>query len=106
VQGYINTQNNSQWGSQNPHLTHKVPLHPVEVGVIRASSARRTVGPVISTETINYERYVQVVLGQFFPELTEEERLYGWFQQDSATADTARISIYASFFRCLRGHNY
>jgi hypothetical protein len=37
-------------------------------------------------ETINCERYVQVILGQFFPELTEEERLYGWFQQDSATA--------------------
>jgi hypothetical protein len=31
-------------------------------------------------------KYMEVILGQFFPELTEEERLYGWFQQDSATA--------------------
>jgi hypothetical protein len=30
-----------------------------------------------------------------FPELTEEERLYGWFQQDSATAHSARISMQA-----------
>jgi hypothetical protein len=39
--------------------------------------------------------YVQVILGQFFPELTEEETLYGWFQQDSATAHTAGMSTQA-----------
>jgi hypothetical protein len=43
-------------------------------------------------ETINCERYVQVILGQLFPQLTEEEGFYGWFQQDSATAHTARMS--------------
>jgi hypothetical protein len=43
-------------------------------------------------ETINCERYVQAILGQFFSDLTEEERLYGRFQQDSATANTARVS--------------
>jgi hypothetical protein len=30
-----------------------------------------------------------------FPELTEEERLYGWLQKDSATAHTARMSMQA-----------
>jgi hypothetical protein len=25
------------------------------------------------------KRYLQVILGHFFPELTEEEILYGWF---------------------------
>jgi hypothetical protein len=45
--------------------------------------------------TINCERYVQVILVQFFPELTEEERLYGWFQQDSATAHIACMSMQA-----------
>jgi hypothetical protein len=44
---------------------------------------------------VNCERYVQVVLGQFFSELTEEERLCGLFQQDSATAHTARMSMQA-----------
>jgi hypothetical protein len=29
LQRYINTQNNRYWSSQNPHLTHKVPLPPV-----------------------------------------------------------------------------
>jgi hypothetical protein len=46
MQGYINTQNNRYWSSQNPHLTHEVPLHPVKVGVWCAVSARRIVVPV------------------------------------------------------------
>jgi hypothetical protein len=48
-------------------------------------------------ETINCERYVQVILGQFFPEVTEEKGLYGWFQQDSTTAHTAPMSMQALF---------
>jgi hypothetical protein len=46
-------------------------------------------------ETLNCERYVQVTLGQFSPQLTEEERLYGCFQQDLATSHTARIPMQA-----------
>jgi hypothetical protein len=66
----------------------------VKVGVWCAVSARRIVGPVMFfNETINCERYVQVILGQLFSELTDEERLYGWFQQDSATAHTARTCM-------------
>jgi hypothetical protein len=67
----------------------------VKVGVWSALSARRIVGPVFFKKTVNCERYIQVILGQFFPELTEEERLYVWFQQDSATAHTVRISMQA-----------
>jgi hypothetical protein len=33
LQGYLYTQNNRNWVSQNPHLTHIVLLHPVKVGV-------------------------------------------------------------------------
>jgi hypothetical protein len=46
-------------------------------------------------ETINCEKYVHAILGQFFLELREEERLYGWLQQDSATAHTARMYMQA-----------
>jgi hypothetical protein len=92
LQGYINTQKNNYWSSQNPHLTHKVPLHPAKVGVWCILSARKIVGPVFFNETINCERYVQATLRQFFSELTEEERLCGWFQQDSATAHTAHVN--------------
>jgi hypothetical protein len=47
----------------------------VKVGVWCAVSARRIVGPVIFNETNNCEGYVQVILRQFLPELTAEERL-------------------------------
>jgi hypothetical protein len=46
LQGYVNTQNNRYLSSQNPHLTHEVPFHPVRVGVCFVASARRIVGPV------------------------------------------------------------
>jgi hypothetical protein len=76
LQGYINTQNNRCWSSQNSHLTHEILLHPVKVGVGYALNAR-IVGPVLFNETINCERYVQVIFGHIVSELTEEERLYG-----------------------------
>jgi hypothetical protein len=58
-----------------------------------AVNARSIVGPVfLFNGTINCERYVQSILGHFFPELAEEEEgLCGWFQQDLATSHTARI---------------
>jgi hypothetical protein len=42
-------------------------------------------------EKINCEGYARVILEQFFPHLTEKERLYGWVQQDSVTAHSARV---------------
>jgi hypothetical protein len=45
----------------------------VKVGVWCALSARRIVGPVFFNETINCERYIGVILRQFFSELTEED---------------------------------
>jgi hypothetical protein len=35
------------------------------------------------------------ILSPFFAELTEEERLFGVFQLDSATAHTANVSLEA-----------
>jgi hypothetical protein len=64
-QGYINTQSNHYWSSQNPHPTHEVPLHPAKVGVWCAESARRIVLPLFLNETINCERYL-LVHGQHF----------------------------------------
>jgi hypothetical protein len=52
----------------------------------------RIVGPVFFNETSNCKRYIQVIPGKFFPELTEEERHYGWFQQDSAAAAMQALS--------------
>jgi hypothetical protein len=64
LQGYINTQNNRYWSSQNPHLTHEVQPHLVKVGVWCAVSPRIAV-PVFFNETINCERYLRAE-GQHF----------------------------------------
>jgi hypothetical protein len=101
LQKYSNTQNSRYWISQNPHLL----LHPVKVGVWCAVSARKIVAPKFSNETITCKRYAQVILGKLFPDLKEEEILYGWFQQDLSPAHTARSYVYASFVRCFRGQN-
>jgi hypothetical protein len=90
---YKNKQNNHYWNSQHPHLIQEVQLHPMKAGVWSAVRARRIAGRALFNETINCERYEQDILGKSFPELTAEERLYGWFQQDSATAHTARMSM-------------
>jgi hypothetical protein len=88
-------QNNYNWSSQKPHLIHEVLFRPVKFRVWCAVSARMIVGPVFFNETIHCERYVLLILWQFSPELTEEERLYGWFQQDLATAHTAHMFMQA-----------
>jgi hypothetical protein len=95
LQGYINMKNNRSWNSQNPHLTHEVWLHPGKLGVWHAVRARRIAQSAFFNGTINCEKYVQVTLVQFFPELTEEESFYGWFQQVSATAHIACLSMQA-----------
>jgi hypothetical protein len=62
LQGYTNKQNNRYWSSQNPHLTHELPLHPLKVGVSCAVSARRTVGPMLFNETVDCERHSRAIL--------------------------------------------
>jgi hypothetical protein len=69
----------------------------VKFGVWCIVCARRIAGPIFCNETINFERYLQVILGQFFALLTVGKILYGWLQQDSATAQTARIFMQTLF---------
>jgi hypothetical protein len=59
LQGYINTQNNQYWDSQNPHQSHEVPFHPMKVGVWCAVSARISLA-VFFNKTINCKRYLLV----------------------------------------------
>jgi hypothetical protein len=57
-------------------------------------NARRIIGLIFYDDTVNTARYVNNILSPFFAKLTEE-RLYGIFQQDSATVHTAHISLEA-----------
>jgi hypothetical protein len=68
-------------------------LHSVKAGVWYAVNAGSMVVAVSFNETDNCKIYVWAICRQLFPELTEEERLYGWFQQDLSTAHTAHIYL-------------
>jgi hypothetical protein len=57
-------------------------------------NARRVIGPIIYDDIVNAVRYVNNILLPVIAELTEEERLYGVFQQDS-TAHMAHVSLEA-----------
>jgi hypothetical protein len=45
---------------------------------------------------LNWERYVNMILNRVLPEITQEERLSCFFQQDSAAAHTAGNSVAAA----------
>ena len=53
------------------------------------------IGPIFFENIITSERYIHNILEPFFDQLTEQEKQQGWFQQDGATAHTARVSMAA-----------
>ena len=50
-------------------------------------------GPILFNNAVNSQVYVTELLQSFKAQLMEEEREYAFFQQDGATAHTARFSI-------------
>jgi hypothetical protein len=66
------------------------PLHSVKIGVWCVISRKRIIGPLFFDETINAERY-QNLLTQFIALLEENERDC-WLQQDGATPHTANTT--------------
>lgn len=93
LSGHVNSQNVRMWSTENPHIVQEVPLHPIKIGVWCAVSARRIIGPVFFEGRVNSDFYVRTMLRPFLNELTQEEKDYGYFQQDGATAHTAHNSI-------------
>lgn len=91
LSGYVNSQNNRYWSSENPNVFHETPLHSRKVGVWCAISRKRIVGPIFFTETITAERYQDIIM-QFVALLEADER-HCWLQQDGATAHTANSTM-------------
>jgi hypothetical protein len=65
------------------------------VGVWCAVSPWRIIGPLFFHDTVNSNCYINDILNPFFIQLTAEERPYGYFQQDNATAHTATATMAA-----------
>jgi hypothetical protein len=61
------------WSPFNLHLTHEVSLHDVKDGMCCAMNAKQIIGPIFYVEIINFDRYVRLILTEFFAELTETD---------------------------------
>ena len=89
--GYVNKQNNRIWSSDNPHMTHEMPLHDQKLGVWVAMSRKRII-VLFFNEIVNGDIYRNQLLKPFFKKLTSDEKDTGWFQQDGATCHTANLT--------------
>lgn len=93
LNGYINSQNYRTWASENPHILREHCIHPIKTGVWVAISRARIIGPIFFNETINADRYRRQILDTFLNQLDDIELTTGYFQQDGASAHTARETL-------------
>mgnify|MGYP003623301927 CR=1 FL=1 len=109
LNGFVNRQNFRYWAHDNPRELHERPLHSPRVTVWCAMSRCYVIGPYFFEEdgvtvTVNSIRYTHMINTFLRPELQMlnlEQDV--WFQQDGATAHTARISMNA-LRRLFPGH--
>lgn len=64
----------------------EAPLHDLKFGGFCAISAWKIIRPLIFHKTISSEHYVRLILSPFFNQLADDEKSYGHFMQDNATA--------------------
>ena len=89
------------WGPTNPRQLHERPLHSPQVVVWCAISAQGITGPCFFegddgvSVTVNAERYNHMLQTFFLPEMRRRNwnMARAWFQQDGATAHTARLPM-------------
>ncbi|CAK1586379.1 unnamed protein product [Parnassius mnemosyne] len=101
LEGYVNRQNCRYWSPSNPKQKHQKALHSPKVTVWCAISAKKIIGPFFfendrgATVTVTSERYIDMINNFFVPQLQEEDvdQSGVWFQQDGATAHTARVTM-------------
>ena len=87
---------------KNPHELHQRPLYSPKVTVRCGLGKCGIFGPFFfdegeETATVTSDRYIRMFENCFLPELRRRgiNRASIWFQQDGATAHTARMSMTA-----------
>ena len=97
LNGFVNKQNCCFWAKENPRTVHQRELHPVKCTVWCAITANEIIRPYFYEDddgnavTVTGERYRAMLQNFLWPAI--ENRVRMWFQQDGATAHTARESI-------------
>jgi len=98
LSGYVNKQNYHSWAPENPQELHQRPLHSERLTVWCGIASFGVLGPYFfednegATITVTSERYVAMLRNFCEPELCHRgiDLSSVWFQQDGATAHTAR----------------
>ena len=98
---YPNKQNCQYWAPRNPPQLHEGPQDSPQAVVYSAISAQGITGPFFFegdegvSVAVNAELYNHMLEAFFLPELRRSNwnMVRAWFQQDGATAHTARLSI-------------
>ena len=102
LSGCLTKQNMRYWSETNPRELHQRPLHSDRVTVCCAISRVGIICPYFFQDnwlavTVNSERYLTMIQDFFQPALVAMQLEDTWFQQDGATAHTARVTM-----NCLR----
>lgn len=93
LNGTVNKQNCRIWATENPHAIHQQPLHDSKTTVWCGFWAGGVIGPFFFDETVNGDRYREMLTKFLWPKLNELDLDNMWFQQDGATSHTARDTI-------------
>ena len=101
LSGYMNKQNYRYWAPENPQELHQHPLHSEGLTVWCGIASFGVLGPYCFEDkddaavTVTSERYVAMLRNFCEPELRRRgiDLSSVWFQQDGATAHTARASM-------------
>ena len=97
LNGYVNKQNCRIWGTENPRALHQRQLHPLRCTVWCGIMADKVIGPYFfenernEPETVSGAVY-RTMLENFLRPIVLNNRNI-WFQQDGATAHTARATM-------------
>ena len=102
LNGTVNRQNLQYWASENPREIHQRPLHSPKVTVWWGLGKCGIFGPFFfeegkETATVTSDRYIRMFENCFLSELRRRgiNTASMRFQQDEATAHTARASMTA-----------
>ena len=95
IGGAVNKQNFRYWAERNPREIQERPLHSPRVTVWCAVADFGVIDPYIfqeggATVTVSADRYVAMLDTFLRPKLDDDDTERVWFQQDGATAHTAR----------------
>jgi len=98
LSGAVNKQNFRYWAERNPRELQERPLHSPRVTVWCAVVDFGLIGPYFfeedgATVTVTSDRYVEMLETFLRPKLDDVDTEDVWFQQDGATAHTARCSL-------------